>query len=97
MSNLIEQHTFLLADEIRKLNPALYAANVHLLTELISGEIAYRKSKGFPVAENRGEEEIRELIYRRGALKKLFESRLFLATRKKKDGFIAEQLIYSIE
>jgi hypothetical protein len=96
MSNLIEQHTFLLADEIRKLNPALYAANVHLLTELISGEIAYRKSKGFPVAENRGEEEIRELIYRRGALKKLFESRLFLATRKKKDGFIAEQLIYSI-
>jgi len=67
-----------------------------MLTELIRGEVEYRKSKGFPVAENRCREEIRELIYRRGVLKKFFESQLFLATRKKKDGFIAEQLIYSI-
>jgi hypothetical protein len=96
MSNLIEQHTFMLADEIRKLYPGLYGQIGHMLTQLISSEVEYRKSKGFPVAENRGEEEIRELIYRRGVLKKLFESQLFLATRKKKDGFIAEQLIYSI-
>lgn len=96
MSNLIEQHTFMLADEIRKLYPGLYGQTGHMLTQLISSEVEYRKSKGFPVAENRGEEEIRELIYRRGVLKKLFESQLFLATRKKKDGFIAEQLIYSI-
>ena len=95
MSNLIEQHTFMLADEIRRLYPELYTQTGPMLTELIHGEVEYRKSKGFPVAENRGEEEIRELIYRRGVLKKLFESQLFLATRKKKDGFIAEQLIYS--
>ena len=96
ISNLIEQHTFLLADEIKKLFPELYRQTGPMLTELIRGEIEYRKSKGFPVAGGRGEEEIRELIYRRGVLKKLFESQLFLATRKKKDGFIAEQLIYSI-
>ncbi len=96
MSNLIEQHTFLLADEIRKICPELFSRSGHMFTDLIRGEVEYRKSKGFPVAESRGEEEIRELIYRRGVLKKLFESQLFLATRKKKDGFIAEQLIYSI-
>lgn len=96
MSNLIEQHTFLLADEIRKICPELFTRSGHMFTDLIRGEVEYRKSKGFPVAEGRGEEEIRELIYRRGVLKKLFESQLFLATRKKKDGFIAEQLIYSI-
>ena len=96
ISNLIEQHTFLLADEIRKLFPELSRQTGPMLMDLIRGEIDYRKSKGFPVADSHGEEEIRELIYRRGALKKLFESQLFLATRKKKDGFIAEQLIYSI-
>lgn len=96
ISNLIEQHTFLLADEIRKLFPELSRQTGPMLVDLIRGENDYRKSKGFPVAECRGEEEIRELIYRRGVLKKLFESQLFLATRKKKDGFIAEQLIYSI-
>jgi hypothetical protein len=96
ISNLIEQHTFLLADEIRKLFPEISRQTGPMLMELIRGENEYRKSKGFPVAESRAEEEIRQLIYRRGALKKLFESQLFLATRKKKDGFIAEQLIYSI-
>ncbi len=96
ISNLIEQHTFLLADEIRKLFPELSRQTGPMLVDLIRGEIDYRKSKGFPVADSHGEEEIRELIYRRGVLKKLFESQLFLATRKKKDGFIAEQLIYSI-
>jgi hypothetical protein len=96
ISNLIEQHTFLLADEIRKLFPEISRQTGPMLMELIRGENVYRKSKGFPVAESRAEEEIRQLIYRRGALKKLFESQLFLATRKKKDGFIAEQLIYSI-
>ncbi len=96
MSNLIEQHTFLMADEIRKLFPELYNQISPMLMEHIRSETEYRKSKGYQVAESRGEEEIRELIYRRGTLKKLFESQLFLATRKKKDGFIAEQLIYSI-
>jgi len=75
MSNLIEQHTFLLADEIRKNHPELYRQTGPMLTELIRGEVEYRRSKGFPTAENLGREEIRE---------------------KKRDGFIAEQLIYSI-
>jgi hypothetical protein len=96
MSNLIEQQTFILADELRKSFPEIYNLRGQGLTDLIRDENDYRKSKGYPVAGNGTTEEIRELIYRRGVLKKLFESQLFLAARKKKDGFIAEQLFYSI-
>ncbi len=96
ISNLIEQHTFMLADEIRRIYPEIYSLAGQRFIDLVRDEKEYRKSKGYPVAERGTKEEIRELIYRRGVLKKLFESQLFLAARKKKDGFIAEQLIYSI-
>jgi len=96
MSNLIEQNTFLLADELGRKHPEVYESAGKQLLDLIRSETDYRKSKGFPFAESNNQEQIRELIYRRGVLKKLFESQLFLSARKKKDGFIAEQMIYSI-
>jgi hypothetical protein len=96
MSNLIEQHTLLLADDLHRKFPEVYDKTGSSLLDLIRSETGYRRQKGFPVADGKNKEEIRELIYRRGVLKKLFESQLFLSIRKKKDGFIAEQLIYSI-
>ncbi len=95
MSNLVEQHTFILADDLKKGYPDVYKETGSRLLELIRSETDYRRSKGFPVPEDNDPEQNRELIYRRGVLKKLFESQLFLSTRKKKDGLIFEQLIYS--
>jgi len=96
MSNLIEQHTFLMAEELKRNYREIYELKGTGLIELIKSEHDYRRSKGFPVADSNDQEEVRKLIYRRGVLKKIFESQLYLATRKKKDGFLAEQLIYSI-
>ena len=95
MSNLIEQHTFILTDDLKKRYPDVYKEAGSQLLELVRSETDYRKSKGFPVYEDNNTDQTRELIYRRGVLKKLFESQLFLSTRKKKDGLIFEQLIYS--
>jgi len=96
MSNQVEQHTYLLADELRKKYPLIYKTAKVSLLDLIRSETEYRKSKGFLAPENNNTLQIRELVYRRGVLKKLFESQLFLSTRKKRDGFIIEQLIYSV-
>ena len=96
MSNQVEQHTYLLADELRKKHPLIYSTAKASLLDLIRSETDYRRSKGFPAPEYDDTLQIRKLVYRRGILKKLFESQLFLSTRKKKDGFIIEQLIYSV-
>ena len=65
------------------------------LLKLIKSEISYKKSKGLPiVSDNYDQNE--ELLYRRSVLKKFIESALFLNTRKRKDGELIEQMLYSI-
>jgi len=74
----------------------IYQAFQTKLPDFIRSEVSYRQSKCFPVAEGNALIQNRKLVYRREILKKFFESQLFLETRKKKDGFMVEQLVYSI-
>ena len=94
MSNLIEHHTFKLVSGIEK-----NGSNEFLVTKLlllISQEIEYKKSKGYPIVEKDNPQKNRDLVFKLGLLKKYAESELFLTAKKKKDGIMVEQLYLSI-
>ncbi|MBN1251575.1 MAG: hypothetical protein JXR51_04640 [Bacteroidales bacterium] len=93
LGNLIEKYTFRL---LRFLRTKTYKAELKIrLIDLIKSEIEYKKVKNLPVAtDNYNNNE--ELLYRRSVLKKFIESKLFLNTRVKEEGKLAEQIIYSI-
>jgi len=92
LGNLIEKYTFRLIRYLRNKNYDLKYKTK--LLELIKKEIDYKKSKELPIVSNDYNNN-EELIYRRSVLKKYIESNLFLNTRIKKEGKMAEQIIYS--
>ncbi len=93
MGNLIEKYSFRLMRYLRyKTYNQEYKTQ---LLELIKTEIDYKTSKDLPiVSDNYNNNE--ELLYRRSVLKKYIESNLFLNTRQKKEGKLAEQIIYGL-
>jgi len=93
LGNQSEKYTFRLLRHLRTKNYDLKLRAK--LLELIKREIEYKTSKELPVVtDNSNNNE--ELLYRRSVLKKFIESYLFLNTRIKKEGALAEQLIYSL-
>ena len=93
IGNLIEKYSFRLLRYLR--NKKYDEKYKSKLLELIKTEIDYKSSKNLPVvSDNYNNNE--ELLYRRSVLKKYIESNLFLNTRQKKEGQLAEQLIYSL-
>lgn len=96
MSNLIEQHSYYLLSGLKKLFPEDYRSNKPAILGLVAKEVEYKKSMGYLVAERKSQDNNRELIYKRGVLKKYFEGQLFLSTRTKKEGILAEQLLFSL-
>ncbi|RLD80366.1 MAG: hypothetical protein DRJ07_10535 [Bacteroidetes bacterium] len=93
LGNLMEKYTFRL---LRYLRNKDYDQKYKIeLLELIKKEIDYKSSKDLPiVSDNYNNNE--ELLYRRSVLKKYIESNLFLNTRQKKEGKLAEQIIYGL-
>ncbi len=96
MSNLFEQSTFQLLRKLDKKYPSDYKRNKSVLFDIIKREIAYKKEAGYPIAKKESRDNNGEIIYRWGVLKKYFESQLFLESRKRKDGVIIEQVLYSL-
>ncbi|MDA3865489.1 MAG: hypothetical protein PF489_01935 [Salinivirgaceae bacterium] len=96
MSNLIEQNTFKLLNSLEKNFHTEYKSTKHLLIGLIKSERSYKKSKGYLVVKKESPDNNSEVIYRWGVLKKYFESRLYLESRKRKDGVFFEQMLYSV-
>ncbi len=96
MSNLIEQNTFQLLASLKKKFHTEYENTKHQLIALIKSERAYKKEVGYPVVQRVSTDNNSEVIYRWGVLKKYFESRLFLESRKRKDGVFIEQIFYSL-
>jgi hypothetical protein len=66
------------------------------LTALIADENAYKQTHKYLTARADDPANNRDLIFRQGVLKKYVESDLFLVSQRKKDGRMAEQLLYSI-
>ncbi|PLX23129.1 MAG: hypothetical protein C0599_04855 [Salinivirgaceae bacterium] len=96
MSNLIEQNTFKLLNSLEKDFHAEYKNTKNQLIDLIKSERSYKKSKGYAVVKKESADNNSEVIFRWGVLKKYFESRLYLESRKRKDGVFFEQMLYSI-
>lgn len=96
LSNLIEQHTFRLLDELSRKAPKCYAELKFLLMAVIHREIEYKISKGYQVVNKNDPYRNRHLVFRRRILKKYIESHLFLNASKKKNGQMVEQVYYSV-
>ncbi|MGE0079413.1 MAG: hypothetical protein AB7S48_16250 [Bacteroidales bacterium] len=96
MSNIVEQNTLILLTEFKQKEYDDFAKSKKLLYELIVKEREYKKEKEYPLVEKHSKDSYRELIHRRGVLKKYVESQLFLSTSTKKDGVLVEQILYSL-
>lgn len=96
MSNAIEFHTFRIIKAINEGNQADGVQKNPTLMEIIQSEIQYRIEKEYPVVVENDTEENNKLIYHLSMLKKFAESHLFLNIDKRKDGALAEQVLYSL-
>ena len=96
MSNTVEQYSFRLLDKLKKYYINDYRKNKLPILALIKSETDYRIARDYPVLSTDDSHKYRETVYRQGVLRKYIESQLFLSTRKKKDGQLAEQVIFSI-
>ncbi|MDD3743017.1 MAG: hypothetical protein PHX54_05285, partial [Lentimicrobiaceae bacterium] len=95
LSNLIEQHTFKFLSGLKEKDKLTLDIDKKLM-EIIKSEVAYKKSKGYPVVTKNSPNHNRDLIFRLSLLKKYVESELFLTTRKRRDGIWLEQMYLSI-
>lgn len=96
MSNIVEQNALILLSEFKQINSNNFEESKKLLLDLIVREREYKIEKEYPLVEKETTDSYRELIHRRGVLKKYVESQLFLSTSTKKDGVLIEQILYSI-
>ena len=67
-----------------------------MLRERITGINGYRREKEMPFVESSDREENKKYLFRQSMLKKYVEGILYLRADKKKDGVVAEQLLFSI-
>lgn len=94
ISNIIEQHLYRLVSKLQQ------RGEQHQLIEsvvaLLHREIAYKREQGYTTVELDDTIRNRELLFRQGILKKYVESDLFLRAHKKRDGFVVEQVYFSL-
>jgi hypothetical protein len=96
MSFLIESHCFKLVKRLEIQNNKHTRIYITQLLVLVEAEIAYKKGRGYQIVEKESADNNRRTVFKRGVLKKYFESELFLTVQKKEDAFVVKQFIYSI-
>ena len=96
ISNIVEQNTYRLIEGLEALHGEEYGELIALLKDLIRSENSYKRGMGYLTVEEGDPDNNRNLVFRHGVLKRYVESDLFLSSRKKKDGLIVEQLLYSM-
>ncbi len=94
MGNILQQQTFRLMRGLENRN--VYKLVKDKLYHLTSTEDLYKKEQDYPRLDTKDESNNYLVVMRRGILKKFIESDLFLITKKKKDGALAEQFYYGI-
>lgn len=94
ISNATEKYLFILLSMIQRKELKIEQDQIDFVLESISKVSNYRKQQGYllPVEDQSNE----ELIYRRSVLKKYIQNVLFLNTRYKKEGKVAEQLLFGL-
>jgi hypothetical protein len=101
MYDLIDEYLSLVANEysyrqletLKKKGLRNYDQHRKKVLQLVTNEIGYRKSKGY-LAEPEENDDNEELVYRMQSLRKSTESVLFLSTRARPEGIMAQQLIF---
>lgn len=96
MSNLIEQHTFLLIRQLKKKEKFAGKESWGILQILIQNEIKYKTEKGYPTFERDNDGHNKKLLSRLGFLKKFAEGELYLDAITKKEGVVIEHIYMSI-
>ena len=96
LSNIIEQNTYQLRDKIRLTHPQEYSQMEAKFKEVLLGERAYRKDKGYLSVDANDCNGNSDFVFRASLLKKFIESDLFLSSNKRKNTFLVEQILYSL-
>lgn len=94
IGNIIEQQTFRLMKRVEK--RPVYIKIKNSLVNLLEKELEYKKEKDYPVASEKNDKKNYLVIMRRGILKKLTESDLYLNTKNTEDGAFARQFYYGM-
>lgn len=96
MSNQFDEYSHYLHRALQKLHRDDFEKNKDAILLLIREENAYKRSMGYLVVEEKPSDKNRWFVHRRGAFKKYFEGQLLLSSRKKKEGVIVMQILYSL-
>ncbi len=94
IGNIVQQQTFRMMRGLE--NRLVYTKVKNSLLELVNSENQYKKEKGYSLLDTTDPSTNYLVVMRRGILKKFIESDLFLYTKKRKDGALAEQFYYGI-
>lgn len=96
MSNSIDQQFYTLLFKLDSLDKEFADRYRAKIQTAIDEETKHKKEHGYPVVSLDSPDKNRDLVFRRGVLKKFIESDLFLTANKKKDGVIIEQVYLSL-
>ena len=95
ISNLIEKHLYDTVVNLEKYFPEIADNIKQDIFNILEKDRLYKKENNFTVVDPESLNHNNDLVFRLGALKKYIESDLFLDTKKKRDGVLAEQIYYS--
>lgn len=94
IGNLLEQQIYRILRGLK--SHKVYNKIKTSLVNLLEEEIVYRKLKGYSLPDKDNTSENYLVIMRRGILKKLMESDLYLITKKTEDGAFVRQVYYGL-
>jgi len=96
MSNIVDQQFLTLLQKLEESDKTLADEYRGKIISLVEAENQYKKNQGYPAVSLDSPDNNRNLVFRRGVLKKFVESDLFLTAKKKKDGVLVEQIYFSL-
>lgn len=94
ISNVTEQHLFLLANYLKGNQQAIWVHVKKELFALLDKELAYKKKKGYISVKADDDDNNREFVHNAGLLKKYAESNLYLKAQKRHNTFFIEQVAF---
>jgi len=94
LSLVTDDYSYRLLETLKKNELEYFDIHKKTILQLVTNEIGYRKSKDY-LAGPKENDNNEELVYRIQSLRKYTESVLFLSTRAKPEGKLAQQMIFS--
>lgn len=95
LSLVTDQYCYRLLEILRKRGLSQWDDYKRLLLQLVTQEIDYRVSRGY-IAEPKKNNNNEHIVYRMNTLRTYTESVLFLNTRSKPEGRLAQQMIFGV-